>query len=241
MPRTLRASAANSCYHVPNRGNRRERVFHDDGDYAALVAAIAEASLRIPMRVLAFCLMPNHFHLVLWPEGDGDLSRMHWLMTAHVRRYLRVHRSGGHVWQGRFRAFPIEVDGHLLTVLRYVERNPLRDDLVGRAEDWPWLSLHPAPNGALAPMLDPGPESARRGADWAEGVNAAMAEAELERLRRSVARRAPFGSTPWTAATAARLGLESSLNPPGRPPSAGPASSAAPPVSPPPRSPHAPR
>ena len=83
MPRTLRASAAGYCYHVLNRGNRRARVFHADGDYEAFLATIAEASIRIPMRLLAYCLMPNHFHLVLWPTGDGDLSRwMHWLTTA---------------------------------------------------------------------------------------------------------------------------------------------------------------
>ena len=218
MPRTLRASAADYCYHVLNRGNRRTRVFHEDGDYEAFVATLAEASVRIPMRLLAYCLMPNHFHLVVRPLGDGDLSRwMHWLTTAHVRRYLRHHRSSGHVWQGRFRAFPAQEDGHLLTVLRYVERNPLRANLVDRAEDWPWSSLYPAPRGSLTPTLDPGPESARRGAGWVDRVNAAMTEAELDRLRRGVARGAPYGSARCTTATAARLGLESSLNPPGRP------------------------
>ena len=93
------------------------------------------------MRLLAWCLMPNHFHLVLWPHGDGDLSRwMQWLLTSHVRRYHRHYHGSGHVWQGRFKAFPIEEDEHLWTVLRYVERNALRANLVRRAEDWPWSS-----------------------------------------------------------------------------------------------------
>src|SRR4051794_1699226 len=106
MPRTARASAANYCYHVLNRGNQRARVFHKEGDYRAFVGLIGEAGLKVPMRVLGWCVMPNHFHLVVWPRGDGDLGRwMHWLLTAHVRRYLRHYHSSGHVWQGRFKAF----------------------------------------------------------------------------------------------------------------------------------------
>jgi putative transposase len=214
MPRTARASAANSCYHVLNRGNARVCVFYDDDDYAAFVTLINEATLRVPMRTIAYCLMPNHFHLILWPRGDGDVSRwMQWLLTAHVRRHARLHRTTGHIWQGRFKAFPIQEDGHLLTVVRYVERNPLRAGLVGRAEDWPWSSLHGFAHGRPSPALDPGPESARRGEGWARWVNAPMTEAELERLHRSVARGVPFGSGSWTAESAERPGLR----PPGRP------------------------
>lgn len=131
MPRTLRASLGDYCYHVLNRGNARAQVFHDDGDYRAFVDLIGTACERLPMRVLAYCLMPNHFHLVLRPHGDGDLSRwMQWLLTAHVRRHHRRYGTTGHIWQGRFKAFPTQDDGHLLAVLRYVERNPLRAGLV---------------------------------------------------------------------------------------------------------------
>src|SRR4051794_15854710 len=105
MPRTLRASAANYCYHALNRGNGRATVFHKEDDYRAFLDLIVEPPLRVPMRTLGFCRMPNHFPLALWPEHDGDLSRwMHRLLTAHVRRYRRHYRSCGHVWQGRFRA-----------------------------------------------------------------------------------------------------------------------------------------
>src|SRR5438132_8128413 len=143
MPRTARASVGNVCYHVINRGNRRAEVFHHDRDYATFVRLIRKAVVRIPVRVLGYCLMPNHFHLVLWPRRDGDLSDwMQWLLTAQVRRYQRLYKKPpGHVWQGRFRAFPIQEDEHLLSVLRYVERNALRAELVKRAEDWPWSSL----------------------------------------------------------------------------------------------------
>jgi putative transposase len=216
MPRTARASAANYCYHVLNRGNARARVFHKDDDYRAFLRLMTEARLRIPMRVLAFCLMPNHCHLALWPEADGDLSRwMHWLLTAHVRRYHKHYRSSGHVWQGRFKAFPIQDDEHLLTVLRYIERNPLRAGLVERAEDWPWSSLASGANGLRPGLLHPGPVP--RGAGWVTSVNAPMHESELTRLRRSVERGTPYGSGGWVHQAADRLGLESSLRTRGRP------------------------
>ncbi len=88
MSRIARASVGERCYHVINRGNARAEVFHGDGDYRAFVELLAQACGRVPMRVLAYCVMPNHFHLALWPYRDGDLSRwMQWLLTAHVRRY----------------------------------------------------------------------------------------------------------------------------------------------------------
>ena len=131
MPRTVRASVGNVCYHVLNRGNARAQVFYKDGDYDAFMKCIAHACIEVPMRVLGWCLMPNHFHLVVWPHADGDLSKwMHWLLNTHVRRYHRHYHSSGHVWQGRFKAFPIEQDEHLLTVLRYAERNAQRAGLV---------------------------------------------------------------------------------------------------------------
>ena len=139
MPRTARASVGNVVYHVINRGNAKNDVFHKRDDYAAFLKLINEASDRLPMRLIGYCLMTNHFHLVLWPHNDGDLSRwMQWLMTSHVRRYHRHYNSSGHVWQGRFKAFPIQQDEHLLTVLRYVERNPVRARMVRKAQRYSW-------------------------------------------------------------------------------------------------------
>jgi putative transposase len=213
MPRTARAALGGFCYHALNRGNARSEVFHEEDDFRAFLDAVGEAGLRVPMRLLAYCLMPNHFHLVLWPHGDGDLGRwMHWLMTTHVRRYLRRYRHSGHVWQGRYKAFPIQEDDHLLTVLRYLERNPLRAGLVDRAEAWPWSSLSASRRG---PTLDPGPVP--RGPDWLAFVQAPMTEAEAEAVRLSIRRDRPFGANGWTHDTAERLGLEFSLRPPGRP------------------------
>lgn len=88
MPRTARATPGGLCYHALNRGNGRARVFHDPADYDALVRLLARATARFAVRLVGYCLMPNHFHLVAWPEGDRDLSAfMHWLLTTHARRY----------------------------------------------------------------------------------------------------------------------------------------------------------
>jgi putative transposase len=214
MPRTARACPGGYCYHVLNRGNGRRTVFHKHGDYAAFLTLLRDAGARTPVRLLAYCLMPNHFHLALWPREDGDLSDyLMWLMTAHVRRYHQHYHSSGHVWQGRFRAFPIQEDDHLLTVLRYIERNPLRAGLVERAELWAWSSAAPAQPGD--PLLDPGPVP--RPAAWLAHVNEPQTEAEVERLRQCLGRGRPFGDSAWTVQTAGRLGLAASLRPRGRP------------------------
>jgi len=169
------------------------------------------------MRVIGYCLMPNHFHLVLWPPGDDDLGEwMQWLLTSHVHGYRKRYRGSGHVWQGRFKAFPIETDDHLRTVLRYVERNPLRANLVTRAEEWPWASRPAWLSPPLMPWLDAGPAPRQPG--WLECVQAPQTEAELAALRRSVQRGTPYGSATWVKRTAEALGLESSLNKSGRPP-----------------------
>ena len=216
MPRTLRASRGGTCYHVLNRGNAGARVYPQDQDYQAFVELTAAASDRVPVRVLAYCLMPDHFHVVLWPRGDGDLSRwMQWLMTSHVRRHHRRYHSHGHLWQGRFKAFPIQHDEHLMSVLCYVEANPLRARLVARAEDWSWSSLRWWRSPRRPAFLVDGPVP--RPADWPARVNEPQSAADLKALRQSVNRGTPSGGGRWLPRTAARLGLESTLRPRGRP------------------------
>ena len=216
MARTARASQGNICYHAINRGNGRAEVFHKAADYQRFTEMMQQACERLPLRVVGWCLMPNHFHLVLWPLEDGDLSRwMQWLMTCHVRRYHRHYQSSGHVWQGRFKAFPIQEDHHFLAVLRYVERNPVRAGLVDRAEDWPWSSLHTLRQSPARRLLAPGPVPRPR--HWLALVNEDQAEPELERLRTCVDRGCPFGSTPWSTRMATLLGLEAATRPRGRP------------------------
>jgi len=217
MPRKARSSVGNMCYHVINRGNNRSAVFHKDQDYLRFTEMMGEAVDRLPMRVLSWCLMPNHFHLVLWPYGDGDLSGwMQWLMTAHVRRYHRHYHSSGHVWQGRYKAFAIQDDGHYLNVLRYVESNALRAKLVGRAEQWKWSSFPALKQLDLFPFLVPGP--LRRPRNWRALLNKEQPENELEQIQLSLNRQRPLGSQQWVEKIVKKLGLEYTIRPRGRPP-----------------------
>jgi putative transposase len=216
MPRTARASQGGYCYHVINRGNARQKVFRKQADFESFVQLIHDACDRIDMRVVAYCVMPNHFHLALWPHEDGDLGRwMQWLLTAHVRRYHRHYGTSGHVWQGRFKAFPIQKDEHLLTVLRYIERNPVRANLVASAEEWRWSSARLWTPDADRGCLHAGPVP--RPSGWLKLVNRPLTAAELSAVRTSVNRGRPYGTDRWSKATAGRLGLEFTLNPRGRP------------------------
>ncbi|MDJ0758527.1 MAG: transposase [Woeseiaceae bacterium] len=216
MARTARASKGGICYHVINRGNGRATVYHGDSDYRSFISLIGKASDRLPLRVLAFCLMPNHFHLVLWPYADGDLSRwMQWLLTSHVRRYHRIRGTSGRVWQGRFKAFPIQEDRHLLTVMRYVERNPVRANIVARASDWRWSSISGGVSPRWEELLTKSPVA--KPGNWEALVDTPMNHAETEALRRCARRNAPYGDNVWTEKTARDLGLESSLRSRGRP------------------------
>jgi putative transposase len=139
---------------------------------------------------------------------------MQWLLTAHARRYHRHHGTTGHVWEGRFKAFPVQDDDHLVTVLRYIERNALRAELVSRAEDWKWSSLQGWQRGD--PLLWRGKVPVRDEM-WLERVNEPLSAGDLERLRQSVSRGRPYGGETWTKKIAIRLGLESCLRPRGRP------------------------
>jgi putative transposase len=216
MPRTARASVGGICYHVINRGNNQQQVFNADTDYWAFHKLLREACERIPMRVVGYCVMPNHFHAVLWPFGNGDLGRwMQWLLTAHVRRYRRHYGGSGHVWQGRFKAFPIQCDWHLLSVLRYVERNPLRANLVQLSQQWQWSSLSHRQGKNPPSFMHPGPVALPK--NWLELVNEPQTQEELESLRQSVNREKPWGGETWVEAIAEQLGLESTLRPRGRP------------------------
>jgi REP-associated tyrosine transposase len=208
-------------FHVLNRGNARDRIFHKEADYVAFEKVLAETQLEVFIRILGYCVMPNHWHLVLWPVHDGDLgSFMQRLTTTHVRRW-HLHRGtvgSGHLYQGPYKSFPIEEDEHLYTVLRYVERNPVRPTLVRRAEEWRWSSLwrslHPSENQDK-PVLCAWPIP--RPTDWVARVNRALTKKELEAVRTSVARGRPFGTESWQERTAKRLGLESTFRSRGRP------------------------
>src|SRR5262245_3981054 len=144
MGRPLRAATGGMVYHLLNRANGRMTIFRKEQDYESFEAILEEACERERMRLLAWCLLPNHWHLVVWPRNNGDLSRFAgWLTLTHTQRWHAHHKSAGtgHLYQGRFKSFPVQEDTHFLTVCRYVERNALRAGLSPRAQAWRWGSL----------------------------------------------------------------------------------------------------
>ncbi len=210
-------------YHVLNRAAGRATLFEKDADYEAFEHVLEQAHNRCGVRMLCYCVMPNHWHLVLWPRRDDELSEyMRWLTVTHTQRWHANHHTAGTgpLYQGRFKSFPVQDDNHLLRVCRYVERNALRAGLVQRAEAWPWCSLMrrrqaTGGDGALLLLPDQWPVEPPR--NWVAVVNAAESGEELEALRKSVHRGTPYGHANWQRRMASRLGLESSLRPRGRP------------------------
>jgi putative transposase len=193
-------------------------VFHSDADYASMTRLMKDAQAAVRVEVLAWCLMPNHMHIVIRPFGDGDLARwMHWLLTTHVQQHRVRHKTTGRIWQGRYKAFPIQTDRHLLTVLRYVERNPVRAGLAPHAIDWKWSSSRERrragePRSLLAGSPVPLPSP------WLDWVDTPLTDTELNAIRDCVRRDRPLGDGTWTRDMANRLDLLGTLRPRGRPP-----------------------
>ncbi len=207
-------------YHVLNRGVGKQDLFYNDDDYLAFERVIQETLAKRPMRILAYCLMRNHWHFVLWPENDGDLGRfMQRLTITHATRWQKQNNmvGFGHVYQGRFKSFPVETEGYFYNVVRYVERNALRANVVRRAEDWPFGSLWISQHGTTKhrAMLSKWPLPRFR--NWVEYVNEPETEAELTALRQSSLRGTPYGSPEWVTKTVKQWGLEATTRPPGRP------------------------
>jgi len=220
MGRPKRAADGGLIYHVLNRANARMTIFEKDEDYEAFERVLEESVDRTQTRVLAYCVLPNHWRMVVWPRGDGELSRFTgWLTLTHTQRWhAHRHSTGsGHVYQGRFKSFPVQDDEHFHTVCRYVERNALRANLVRRAETWRWGSLHRWKEGTAQEksLLASWPQPRRPG--WIEHVNAPQTEAELSALRRCVKRGCPYGESSWSDRMVRRLGLESTRRSQGRP------------------------
>jgi putative transposase len=171
-----------------------------------------------------YCLLANHFHLLLRPRESSISRIMQSLLVSHTQRYHRHHRSGGHVWQGRFKSPVIQDDEHLLIVLRYIEANPLRAKIVARAEDYPWSSYRAHALGEANDLLDNcstfeelSPYPAVRQRKWAESVHAPLAAATLESVRRSNQRGLPLGDAAWVKRLSKKLALDLTIRPRGRP------------------------
>ena len=199
-----------------NRGARRLTLFDGPDDYRAFVEVLEQATRRLSMRLLCWVAMPNHWHLVLWPEDDEDLSMfMAWMTSTHSRRWHLAHKTvgTGTIYQGRFKAIPVRDDRHFLIVCRYVELNLVRAQLVEKAEEWDWGS---ASKRSAATGLRTHEWPVPRPETWGD-ESAAEATAELGPLRKAIRRGIPFGPDSWREQTATQLGWQMGVRSRGRP------------------------
>jgi putative transposase len=208
-------------YHVLNRANSRRKLFFTDKDYLAFLNVLIEAHRRWPrVQFLSVCIMPNHWHLVLRPSRDGELSLfMRWLSQTHTQRWRHARRTVGYgaLYQGRFKSFLVQEDEHFLVVCRYVEQNPLRARLVDRAENWRWSSawIRRCQDPSLRELLSEWPVARPR--NWPALLNQPQKPEEKSAVKTSIDRSRPLGGEEWTARQVKRLGLTHTIRPPGRP------------------------
>ena len=198
MGRGPRIDVGDIPYHVINRANGRSRIFFEDADYVNFEYLLDEIRETYAMRILAYHLMPNHWHLVLYPRKDGDLAKsLQWLGTTHARRFrTRTNTVGyGHLYQDRYKCFAIQKDAHLLAVLKYVERNSVRAGLAELAESWRWGSAYrrlkgtPQERSLLSELPIDLPEDYR---DW---INAKESAEDLKNIRKSVDKSCAYGGS----------------------------------------------
>jgi putative transposase len=207
-------------YHALNRANFRSRLFPETAHYEDFLGIVEESLNFVPMRILAYCLMPNHWHLVLYPRADGDLSKfLRRITLTHTQRYhARTRTVGyGHVYQGRYKSLLVESDRHFLTLVRYVERNAKRATLVKKAEDWPWSSAHARLGGneKQKKLLSAWPVAEPR--HYREWLNRSQGKEEIEKIRCAIKKSRPYGSEEWVSRAVAQFGLENTMRSSGRP------------------------
>jgi putative transposase len=208
MARLPRLVLPDIPHHVTQRGNRRERTFFEDGDYALYLDLLADAAGRAGVEIWSYCLMPNHVHIVAVPRDADGLRRCFRHVHRHYTGYVNARRRWtGHLWQGRFSSVAMD-EAHLVCALRYVALNPVRARLVDRAEDWPWSSARAHLAAADDQVVRVAPALERVG-DFAaflgEDFDEALAYAALRKAE-SVGR--PVGSGDWLADMEARTGLK---------------------------------
>ena len=215
MPRIARGETVGGIYHIINRGNMRMQVFDDADDYEYFLELLEKACKRENVEIHAYCLMPNHFHLLLVPKVEKSLSRfMQWVMTSHVRYYHKKNKTSGHIWQGRYKSFIVEKESYYITLMRYIEANALRAKLTRKAQDWNYGSLQERTGNSRKLLTQP---YIKLDEDWVEYVNTPMKEGELHTIRNSVNRQAPLGEEEWQLEMAKKYGLLSTLRKRGRP------------------------
>jgi putative transposase len=219
MARARRQSPADFVYHVLNRANGKQTIFQGYSDFNMFEKILAEGLRKVPIRLTGYCLMSNHWHLLLWPYNDGDLSKfIHWISMTHSQRWHSIRNSSGtgHLYQGRFKSFPVQNESYYLTVLRYIESNPLRAGVVKSSSHWSWSSLA-IRNGITKgrPSISAGPVELPD--NWPGLVDILPGENDLKKIEHCICRGTPFGRDDWVSQTAKKLRIISTLKPLGRP------------------------
>jgi putative transposase len=220
MPRIERIKVGGYVYHVLNRANARACIFNKDKDYESFEAILEEAVAKFDMRLLSYSIMPNHWHLVLYPKKDGDLVKfMSWLTSTHTKKWhLEKNTIGeGHLYQGRYKSFICQNGNHFITLVNYVEQNALKARLVDRAENWKWSSVWRRENGnsEQKKLLSAWPVSIPE--DYLLCLNRLQVNSEEEDIEKSILKSKPYGDDVWVVNNVKQFGLEQTLRKVGRP------------------------
>lgn len=203
-----------------NRANARVQIFDDHKDYEVFEVILEEAVHRYDMRLLAYCVLPNHWHLVVYPKQDGDLSAFAgWLTNTHTRRWhvSKDTVGEGHLYQGRYKSFICQKDEHFLRLARYVERNAKQANLVKKAENWRWSSVCRREKGTKKQQAVLSPWPVDPPTKYLAWLNKPQSEKEEKVIELATDRSRPFGSTRWLDRMVKKFGLESTLRDRGRP------------------------
>jgi len=220
MGRAQRVDLPDYCYHIVNRANARLPLFFGDSDYQMFEEIIEEACEKYSMRLLGYCVMPNHFHLLLYPSTEGNIQRfMQWVTLTHTQRWHVKNKTvgSGHLYQGRYKSFIIQTDNHVLSVLRYIERNPLRAKLVRDLMKWKHSSYFRRAVGTTEQkkLLSKFPVDLPK--NYSQFILEPMTNAELEEIRLSNKKGLPYGTSDWQESIVTSCNLKQATRERGRP------------------------
>ena len=224
MPRVTRTDVGDEIYHALNRANARVQIFDNDKDYQIFENILEEAVKKFDMRLLAYCIMPNHWHLILFPKQDGDLSKfMSWLTNTHTRRWHTSKKTigEGHLYQGRYKSFLCQKDDYFLTLVMYVERNAKKANLCNSAHDWQWSSIYRRESGSAEQKEILSDWPCKMPENYLSLVNKNQRSEEEYNIENSITKGNPFGDSGWVRKIVKDYGLEQTLRIVGRPKNGG--------------------